>query len=232
MASQPRCRKCRLACRWIVLDPVDRLARQPDGLCDLGNARGLPKLVSHRPELLSCEARLAAAVFALAGLLGVIDAGALSGLDGLGLRLGRRSHKGNKRVPDGLMDRILGGTIESHAVDDGFDYDPAAHELADGFDDVIIVAAEPVDPPDHKHIARPKLVEEAPPFSPLHQARADAACAVVEDRLGNLEAGRFGLGQLVVGGLLDRAHPAIEDSRHFAGRIRRRLVNQISSASS
>ena len=81
----------------------------------------IPATIAQTRRMVTGEARLAAEVFAIAGLLGVIYAGALRRLSSLGL--GRGDHESNQGIPHGLLDGILGGAIEGHAVDDGLDDD-------------------------------------------------------------------------------------------------------------
>jgi hypothetical protein len=67
--------------------------------------------------------------------------------------LGGRGHEAYQRVPHGFGDGVGGRAVEGHGVDDGADDDGAAHELADGLTNVLVISAESVYPTDHKHVA-------------------------------------------------------------------------------
>jgi hypothetical protein len=70
-----------LGARWVVLDPVDRLPRQPGFLSDPRDARGLLGQQGARAfVLLPRVARLPAKVRSLTLLLGVLDTGPLRGV--------------------------------------------------------------------------------------------------------------------------------------------------------
>ena len=168
----------------------------------------------HGVELSPGVAGLAAAVCIVPGL-GVGDAGALRFLGRLGLGLGRRAHESDERIPHGLLHRVLGGAVEDQAVDDRADDDAAAHQLTDGVGHVLVVAAKPVDPPDHKYVAAPEHVEEATPLRPIGEPGADAAHALIRHDHIDREARGLGLGALVASGLLRGAHAGVEDGlRH------------------
>jgi hypothetical protein len=74
--------------------------------------------------------------------------------------------------------------------------------VADGVADIFVVAAQPIDPPDHERIASPELVVEPAAFGALGEPSAQSGDAVVRDHLVNAEARRLGMGELVVDGLL------------------------------
>ena len=63
------------------------------------------------PSCWRVERRLAAPVGSLPAL-GVLDAGPLRFLGGLGLGLGTRGHEGDQRVTDGLLHGLRGGAVE------------------------------------------------------------------------------------------------------------------------
>jgi hypothetical protein len=55
--------------------------------------------------------------------------------------------------------RILSGAVKCHVVDDGADHHTAPHELADRLANVVVIAAEPINPANDKHITGPQLIE-------------------------------------------------------------------------
>jgi hypothetical protein len=80
-------RQRRLRARRIVLDPINRLPRQPGLFGDRGDGhRLLPQQIADLEELVAAEAWLAAEVGAIVILLGMLDAGSLSGFGRFGLR--------------------------------------------------------------------------------------------------------------------------------------------------
>ena len=75
----------------------------------------------------------------------------------MGLRGGR--HKGDQRVSNGFLHRVLRPSIEDQAIDDRADDYAPRHELADDLGHVGVVAAEPIDPADDQGVARPQQLE-------------------------------------------------------------------------
>src|SRR5712671_2844148 len=129
-----------------------------------------PSIGAHLVELLAREAWLAADVGAVATLLSVLDTSPLRRLGGLGLGLGGRSHEGDQRVTDCLLHRVSGRAIEGEVVDHRADHHASPHELADGVAYVLIIAAEAINPTDHKHVTGPQLVEQAATLGALNKA--------------------------------------------------------------
>jgi hypothetical protein len=74
--------------------------------------------------------------------LSVRDASPLRFIRGFRLRLSRRCHEGDQRIPDGALHRILGRPVEGDAVDHRADDDAASHKLANGVADVLVVPAQ------------------------------------------------------------------------------------------
>lgn len=107
-------------------------------------------------ELRSRECRLAAKVRRVLAALGVLDAGPLAPLGRFGLCLGGRGHEAYQRVPHGLLNRVIGRAVEREVVDDAPDYDAAAHELADGVANVVLVATHTVNPAHDQHVTGPE----------------------------------------------------------------------------
>ena len=173
----------------ITMHAVDRLPSKPGRLGDAGDAsRAGVEHGSHVVELLAGVGRLAAEIGGAVCCLGVLDSSPLSGLHRFGLRLRGRSHERYQCVPHRFGDGVRCGAVERHCVDDGADDDTTSHELADGVANVVIVAAESVDPPHNERVTGPELVEQPTPFRALDEAGCDAADAVVRDYLVDDEA--------------------------------------------
>jgi len=84
----------------------------------------------------------------------VFDTGSLRLLSYLRLRLRRRRHERDQRVPHGLLHGVLGRAIEAHIVDDSADHHAATEELADGVAHIAVVPAEPIQPTHDERVAR------------------------------------------------------------------------------
>jgi hypothetical protein len=59
------------------------------------------------------------------------------------------------------LHRVSCGSVDREIVDHCADQDTAPHELTDCVAYVFIIAAQAIDPPNHKHVAGPQLVEQA-----------------------------------------------------------------------
>ena len=94
-----------------------------------------------------------------------------------------RGHKGNQRIPHGLLHGVFGGAVERHVVDDGPDDDATPHELPDGVGDVPVVSAEAVHQRTTKRVAFSENIEEPLPLRPVTKSGADAGHAVVGHNL-------------------------------------------------
>mgnify|MGYP002382028962 CR=1 FL=1 len=124
----------------VVLDPIDRLARQPEGLGDGGRAIAAGERFCHGLDLLAREGRLATKITMILGRARVLDAGRLRLLRRFRLRLRRCGHEPNERVPDGLLHRVFGRAVERQAVDDRAHDDAAAHQFPDRVGHIGVVA--------------------------------------------------------------------------------------------
>jgi len=128
--------------------------------------------------------------------------------------LSSRSHEGDQRVTDGLLHGVSGGAIEGEVVDHGPNHYTSPHELTDGVAHVLIIAAEAINPTDHKHITGPQLVEQAATLGALDKASVEARHAVVSNYLVDDEACRFRVGELVFDGLLCGRYSRLKNGRH------------------
>ena len=97
--------------------------------------------------------RLAARYLRSPGSLGVLDAGTLCGGMRFGLSLGGR--EGDQRVPHRLLDQVIVAPLNVMPLMTVLDDHAPAHELANGFDYVVIVAAKPINPTNDKNVASP-----------------------------------------------------------------------------
>jgi hypothetical protein len=160
-----------LSTRRITLDPVDGLSGQASFLRNLRDVHHfLPQHGAHLVELLARVARLTANVGAVATLLGVLNTGSLCSLGSFSLCLSGRGHEGDQSVADRLLHRVLGGTVEGEVVDHRPDHHAPPHKLADGVAHILIIAAEAINPTDHKRVTGPQLVEEATTLGALDKA--------------------------------------------------------------
>jgi hypothetical protein len=175
------------------------LTAQPNPFGNVGNAYRLAQHVADGLVLLTRIAGLAAAI-GVSVRLGVLDTGPLRFLRRLGVSLGRRSHEGNQRVPDGHLDRVCGRAVERHVVDYRTDYDTTPHKLPNGVSDISIVAAEAVDPAHDQSVARAEDIKQPPAVLAFSKLGGYARRGVVLDSLIDMKAGRPRLRLLVYSG--------------------------------
>jgi hypothetical protein len=81
------------------------------------------------------------------------------------------------RANDGSLHRITGRAIEGEVVDHRADDHASPHELADGVTHILVISAKAINPTDHKHIARPQLVEEPATLGTLDKATCGGLAA-------------------------------------------------------
>jgi hypothetical protein len=197
------------------LDPVRLRVMALCGLSGAGDGReaggaGAGQGGHDTVELLARVTRLAAKVgFRLDTAL-VVDASALCGFRGLGLRLGSSGHERDECIADSLLHRVLCRTVKGHSVNDRLDDDTAPHELADGVANISIVAPKPIDPAHHERVSRPQHVEQPAALRTLSEPCAHAADTFIGDHLVDLEPGLLGLGALVGGSLFSGGYAGVE----------------------
>lgn len=208
------CREHRFRRDRVLLNPVDRLPAQG---CRLGNGADTLMLVkqgAHEIELRASVGWFPTPVFHIGPLPRVRDASFLRRFRGFRMGLRRRGHKSDQRITDGLVNGVLGGAVEHHAIDHRLDDDACVHQAADGLGGVVVAPPQAIYPPHDDLIAGTYLVEQSAAAGPVGHFRAHAGNAMVGDDLVDLEACRFGLRPLMFQGLRGVGHAGIEERSH------------------
>ena len=132
-----------------------------------------------------------------------------------------RHHRSGALHGTGMQEGDMGGVqMRFDGLKPVVVHDAAAHQLPDGVGHVGIVAAEPVDPPDHEHVTAPEHVEQAPALRPVDEPGADAAHTLIRDHGVDREARGLGLGALVGGGLVRGRDAGVEDGLRHGRNVR------------